>query len=130
MLHCRTALMIAVVLMASLVALAAAPPCSIHPPTGASKAELAKLSKVTEAEAKVAALKAIGSPKEAVVQSSELEVENGCLVWSFDIKVANKKGVEEVMVDAGNGQIISKTHESPKKENAEKKADLKEQPKK
>ena len=49
----------------------------------------------------------------------ELEKENGKLVYSFDIRVPGKSGVEEVQVDAMTGEVVSQTHESPAKEHQE-----------
>jgi uncharacterized membrane protein YkoI len=49
----------------------------------------------------------------------ELEVEHGCLVYSFDIKVAGKDGTEEVLIDARTGQVLSHEHESTKQEEEE-----------
>ena len=108
---------------------AALPPCSIHPPKGSSQEELARLSKITEPEARIVAVAAVKADKAAVVKSSELEVEQGCLVWSYDIKVPGKRGIQEVFVDAGNGQVLSQSHESDKQEQAEQKEDIKVQPK-
>ena len=53
------------------------------------------------------------------IESSELEVERGCLVYSFDIAVSGKPGIEEIMVDAGTGKVLSHKHESAKQEAAE-----------
>lgn len=58
-----------------------------------------------------------------VIQSSELEREGGKLVYSFDIKVAGKKGIEEVLVDAMTGRIVSVEHEDAAAEAAEEHAD-------
>jgi uncharacterized membrane protein YkoI len=46
-----------------------------------------------------------------VVESSELELEEGMLIYSFDMKVAGKSGIEEVHVSAINGAIVKKEHE-------------------
>lgn len=51
----------------------------------------------------------------------ELEVEDGRLVYSFDLRVSGKTGVEEVLVDAKSGQIVSVEHETPKAEAKESK---------
>ncbi|MDQ6892291.1 MAG: PepSY domain-containing protein [Acidobacteriota bacterium] len=59
------------------------------------------------------------------VQSEELEREKGLLIYSFDIKIGRKSGIEEVAVDAVTGKIVEKKHESAKSERAEKKADKK-----
>src|SRR6478736_4528118 len=58
-----------------------------------------------------------------VIHSSELEREGGKLVYSFDIKVAGKKGVDEVLVDAITGRIVAVEHESAAAEAAEEHAD-------
>jgi hypothetical protein len=47
------------------------------------------------------------------VESAELEKEKGHLVYSFDIVSPHKSGVEEILVDAGSGKVISQHHESP-----------------
>lgn len=39
-------------------------------------------------------------------------------VYSFDIRIGGKSGVEEIMVDAGNAKLISRKHESAKVEAA------------
>jgi hypothetical protein len=43
----------------------------------------------------------------------------GCLVYSFDIRVSGKSGIDEVMVDPGTGKVLSHTHETPRQEAAE-----------
>jgi hypothetical protein len=42
----------------------------------------------------------------------ELEVEDGCLVYSYDVKVPGKMGTEEVYVDAGTGKVLKSFHEA------------------
>ena len=53
------------------------------------------------------------------VTEGELEIERGCLVYSFDIRVPGKSGIDEVMVDPGTGKVLSHTHETPRQEAAE-----------
>jgi len=84
------------------------------------EAALRKQAKITEAAAKATALAAVPG---ATVKSSELEKEKGKLIWSFDLTVAGKKGVEEVNVDAMTGKVIAKEHEDAKAEKAEAKAE-------
>jgi uncharacterized membrane protein YkoI len=62
---------------------------------------------------------ALASVPGGVVKSSEIETEHGKLIYSFDISVTGKSGVEEIAVDAMTGRILSRTHESPRKERAE-----------
>ena len=83
---------------------------------------LRKEAKVTETDARKTALAAVPNGK---VQSHELERENGKLIYSYDIKVAGKSGVEEVNVDAVTGQIVAHEHEDAKAEAKEKKAEAK-----
>jgi len=46
------------------------------------------------------------------IESAELEKEKGHLVYSFDIVAPHKPGVEEILVDARSGKVISQHHES------------------
>jgi hypothetical protein len=62
------------------------------------------------------------------VTSSELERENGKLIYSFDIKTS-KSGVTEVNVNAIDGKIVAVAHENAKKEADEKKQEEKEKKK-
>ena len=50
------------------------------------------------------------------VREAELTQENGTLVYSYDIKARGKSGVEEVMVDAKTGAVVSTKHETAKTE--------------
>ena len=96
-------------------------------PTSNVPADLAKEAKVTLESARKTALAAVRGGK---IQSEELEREKGKLVYSFDIKVGKKSGVEEVAVDALTGKIVEKKHETAKAEKAEAKADAKKAPNK
>lgn len=62
---------------------------------------------------------ALAAVPHGVVKSSELETEHGRLIYSYDIAVPGKTGVEEIQVDAMTGRIVSKSHEGPLKERAE-----------
>lgn len=73
-------------------------------------AELKKKVKITQADAEKAAVKAVGV--NAKVDDSELEIEQGFLVYSVDVKVAGKKGLEEVWIDAGSGKVLMQRHET------------------
>ena len=90
-----------------------------------SQASLRKEAKIAEADARKTALAAVPGGK---VQSHELERENGKLIYSYDIKVAGKSGVEEVNVDAMSGAIVAHEHEDAKTEAKEKKAEAKKKP--
>ncbi len=84
------------------------------------KAGMLKLAKVTASAATATALAKVPGGK---VQSAEIEKEDGKLVYSFDIKVAGKSGIEEVLVDAMSGAVVSVEHEGVAVEAKEAKED-------
>lgn len=79
-------------------------------------------AKVSEDSARAIALRVVPG---GTVKEGELEREKGKLLWSFDIKVAGKKGVEEVQVDAITGKVIGREHETDAKEAKEAKDEAK-----
>lgn len=114
---------LALAFLVTVAASATPPTCTIHPKKGANQDELAAMAKVTQADAQKAALACFKDPSKATVKQAELEAEQGCLVYSFDIEIAGKTGVQEVQIDASNGKVLSNKHESPKAEAAEKAKD-------
>jgi uncharacterized membrane protein YkoI len=81
---------------------------------------LQQLAKVTFAQAKATALaKAPGKIVEA-----GLEVENGLLVYSFDIR-ADREEITEVQINAKDGSVVLAKRESMQDEAAEAAEDLK-----
>jgi hypothetical protein len=40
-------------------------------------------------------------------------VNGGCLVWPLDLRLEGKAGVQEVLIDAGDGKVLSSTFEPP-----------------
>ena len=87
-----------------------------------TQADLQKEAKISMKKARAIALKKVPNGK---IASSELERENGKLIYSFDIKTG-KGGVTEVNVDAINGKVVDVHEESAAKEAAEKKLEAKE----
>jgi uncharacterized membrane protein YkoI len=87
-----------------------------------SQSALRKEAKISEATARATALKEVPNGK---VKSSELERENGKLIYSFDIVVPGKTGVEEVNIDAVDGSVVAHEHESAKTEKKEAATDSK-----
>jgi uncharacterized membrane protein YkoI len=71
-------------------------------------AALVKKARITEPAAAAAALARVPGGRIAGV---ELEEEGGKLIYSYDITLAGKKGVEEVHVDAMTGAVIKSEHE-------------------
>ena len=96
--------------------------CSIHPANGTPTATLPGLAKVSQAVAQKSALASMNAHSVELVDS-ELEIEEGCLVYSFDIRISGKPVIEEILVDAGTGKILSRKHESLEQEEAEKAKD-------
>ncbi|MBI1802917.1 MAG: PepSY domain-containing protein [Ignavibacteriae bacterium] len=82
---------------------------SVH--TFGQKKEVAKVS---EAQATKAVMEAV---KGAKIQSSELEREEGKLIWSFDVTTV--KGTSEVWVDAMTGKVIKAEVETQAQEKEE-----------
>jgi uncharacterized membrane protein YkoI len=64
---------------------------------------LTKEAKITEAAASVTALAKVPNGK---ISSVELEREGGKLLYSYDIKVAGKSGIDEVQVNAMTGDLV------------------------
>jgi hypothetical protein len=99
-----------------------APTAKAPAPKEETQAQLQKEATITLAAATATALKEVPAGK---ISAHELERENGKLIYSFDIKVAGKKGIEEVNVDAMTGAVVSKAHEDPSTEAKEKAEDAK-----
>jgi uncharacterized membrane protein YkoI len=102
----RLSLVVAMLFSAGTAAAATTPTHSTHHTT----------PKISRAEAEKTALAKVPG----TVKTGELEHEHGKLVYSFDIARPGKSGVEEVMVDAHTGKVLSKSHETAKKEAGEK----------
>ncbi len=88
------------------------------------QAAMKKEAKISMEKARGIALKRAPG----TVTSSELERENGKLIYSFDIKTS-KPGVTEVNVNAIDGKIVAVAHEDAKKEADEKKQEEKDKTK-
>ena len=108
----------------------AAEHCSIHPARGMSDAQLAGLAKLSQVEAENIAVAKLKSSETVSTTSAELEAEHGCLIWSFDLRVPSKSGVQEIQIDAGNGKVLSVKHESVRQEATEMRNEGKVTPKK
>jgi uncharacterized membrane protein YkoI len=87
-----------------------------------TQTDLQKEAKIAETDARATALKEVPNGS---VKSEELEREKGKLVYSYDITVPGKSGVEEVNVNAIDGSVVGKIHESAKAEKAEAKQEAK-----
>jgi uncharacterized membrane protein YkoI len=92
-----------------------------------SAAALQAEAKISEATARATALKQV--PAGSSVKKYELEREHGTLIYSYDITVPGKTGVDEIAVSALDGSIVAREHETPKKERAEAAKEAKEKKK-
>lgn len=92
-----------------------------------SQAALQKEAKISEATARATALSQVPN---GTVKSSELEREHGKLIYSYDITVPGKSGIEEVNVNAIDGSVVAREHEGPKAEKKEAAHEAKEKAKK
>ena len=108
-------------LTAAAVVLGAAATAAVAQGTKASyKREIpAKLSKQAKISEDSAAAVARAKVPTGTIQSVELEEENGKLIYSYDIKVPGKSGIEEVNISAVDGSVIGVEHESPSTEKNE-----------
>jgi hypothetical protein len=79
-------------------------------------AALVKRATVAEPDA---ARTAESRVKHGRIHAVELENEGGKLIYSYELKVAGKSGIEEVNVDAKTGKVVSTEHETAKTEKKE-----------
>jgi uncharacterized membrane protein YkoI len=86
-------------------------------------ADLARQAKVSLETARATALAKVPN---GTVKSEELEKEHDRLIYSFDIQVPGKSGIEEVNVDAIDGKVLGVEHESARTERREKAKEHKE----
>ncbi|HVZ76812.1 MAG TPA: PepSY domain-containing protein [Gemmatimonadaceae bacterium] len=86
----------------------------------AAKARISSDSAIAIARARV---------PHGTISEAELEREKGKIIYSFDMKVPGKTGIDEVNVDAVTG-AATVSHESPADEKAEAKADARAKAKK
>lgn len=93
---------------ATVIAIAGIAPAHAAEPSQASLIKQAKVSK--EAATKTALAKVPGG----TIKDSELENENGALIWSFDIMMPKSRNIHEVQVNAITGAVVSSVIETPK----------------
>ena len=110
--------------------LASAPGVAVAQPGAGHAAHISGSAKL-KARAKVSGDSATKIARAQVpngtIRSGEIEEERGKLIYSFDIKVPGKSGIEEVNVDAITGQLVAHEHEGPAAERAEARQDAKAQ---
>lgn len=136
----RMEVLVALVVAGAMLAVAApagAQAASSHPPMAKKTAAMqqqatVKVKESTPGLAAQATISADSAQKLALAQvqrgwvrEAELEMEQNTLVYSYDIKARGKAGIEEVLIDAKTGAVVSKKHESARAEAKEEAADKK-----
>jgi uncharacterized membrane protein YkoI len=91
-----------------------------HVRRATSRDSLAAQAKISEATARATALAKVPGGR---VKAHELEREKGLLIYSFDIVVPGRPGIEEVNVNALDGSIVAAQHEDAAAERLEAKQD-------
>ncbi len=98
--------------------------------TAVHAADIIAKPKLTEAEAAKIVQKKVPNGK---VADNELEMSDGVLVYSFDVKLPDSKSIIEVQVNAVTGAVVDVAVEGPAEqakeaaEDAKEKADEKEE---
>jgi len=119
----RHAFLAAIVVLTPIALHAQAAPVAQAPvPLTQEKPGLLAQAKVTDVAARQSALARV--PGGSIVKA-ELEQEKGKLIFSYDVKVPGKDGIQEVAVDATSGKVLSVEHESSATEAKEDSADAK-----
>jgi uncharacterized membrane protein YkoI len=83
-------------------------------------ADLVKQATVSEANAAKTVAARLPNGR---IQAVELENEGGRLIYSYEVKVQGRSGIEEINVNAKTGAVVNTEHESPAKERGEAKAE-------
>ena len=94
---------------------------AVEATTPASASAMAA-ARVSDDSARVLALAQVPGGK---ITEGGIETEDGKLIYSFDITVPGKEGVEEIHIDAMTGEFLRHEHESEESEAAEKAKDVK-----
>ncbi|MFZ5625213.1 MAG: PepSY domain-containing protein [Gemmatimonadota bacterium] len=102
---------------AALTSAAAQQPVKVHE----EKPGLLAQAKVTPDAALATALKAVPGAR---LGKAGIEMEKGRLIYSFDLTVVGKPGIEEVTVDARTGKVVAVEHEDAEAEAKEEAAEM------
>jgi len=77
--------------------------CSIKAHKVSTERQKEQMARVKEADARKAAEAGASG---LTLENGKLEVEDGCLVYSYKVKTEGKMEHKEILVDAGNGNVI------------------------
>jgi uncharacterized membrane protein YkoI len=79
-------------------------------------------AKLSKAQAEQIAMTQVPGGK---IKEGELEMENGILLWSFDVAMQGSKNITEVNINAVSGKIVAVDVETPEAQAKEAKEDPK-----
>jgi uncharacterized membrane protein YkoI len=113
----------AALVVTNIAAAGESPDCAVRSKNVKGGRALRAMARISEPVALRTAIGTIKHTDVVSVLNSELEVEHGCLVWSFDLSVPGIPGIQEVQVDAGDGKVLSSEREDERQEAAERKKD-------
>lgn len=94
--------------------------CGCKSMGGGGNSVVAK-AKLSKSEAEQIALTKVPGGK---ITEGGLEMENGVLLWSFDVAMAGSKNITEININAVTGKIIAVDVETPADQAKEAKADV------
>lgn len=86
--------------------------CTIRPKRGTRPPELAALARLPQEDAARRAAASLAPLTASSVITSDVEVRDGCLVWPIVLRVPEKGGAYEVLIDAGDGKVVASVFES------------------
>jgi len=93
--------------------------CTIKAAKSTKAAAMRAMAKFPEEKAKKTALDTVKAANARIAKGG-LEVEDGCLVYSYDVVTPGKSGVDEVIIDAGNGKVLKTEREGGVRQPAQK----------
>jgi hypothetical protein len=96
-------------LLVSLPFAVQAMPCNL--PASSNGPDLKVQARVSPGKAHQIALDSIGGSARST-DDGRLEVMDGCVVYRYDFTLRGRKGHQEVVVDAGNGDVLSSAGDS------------------
>jgi hypothetical protein len=91
--------------------------CSVRAKKITSKADMSAMARVKDEAARRVAVDKVTAG--SLIVRGGLEVEEGCLVYAYDLKLPGNGGYQEVIVDAGTGAVLKVENGSAARERAE-----------
>ena len=105
----RIVIALAVALPFAAAAATGSSSCSIKAHKFSTQKQREQMAKVQEADARKAAM---ADASGMALENGKLEVEDGCLVYKYKVKGEGRMEHREILVDAGNGNVVKGEDES------------------